>query len=201
MALSLRLSWLPRWRDRRQGQRYKQYLLEGNVLVRSAPLLPHLERLPLQVQAAMGGEALPLSAALDTSPRIRLISPPSSGRRLVIRQLCLQWAQGHTLAHNRVPLLLNLQPTIPPLDLICRELALLGFEHDPLVVKRMLAAGMWLVLIEGWEELPATDQLRWQEWCNGVAARYPMLALVVVTGPLAEPWAMFEDWNITGWDG
>ncbi len=200
---SSRITWLPRWRDRRQGRRYRTYLLEGNVLVRSQPLLPHLERLPLLVEPDSADMALPLHEALLHTPHIRLVGAPSSGRRLALRQLCLRWAQGEPLPQNGIPLLYQIpaaaDPHTKPLDYLCHELASLGFEHDGLVVKRMLAAGMWLLLIEGLDRLEPQARTVWQRWLQQSVIRYPALSIVVADTPTVEPWPMFSDWRLVGW--
>ncbi len=205
MALTQsRLPFLPRLREHRDVRRYRQYLLEGNVLARSAPLLPHLERLPIMVQPVAGGPALALLVALEMSPRIRLVSPPSSGRALIMRQLCLQWAHGIALPQARLPFLYHLcanePPTTPPFEIIRRELSGLGFEHNELMIKRSLAAGMWLFLLEGLDELDAEHQKVWAQWLTSCSERYPALATVVSTGPLGQQWTYFDDWQIVGWD-
>jgi hypothetical protein len=205
MALNQsRLPFLPRLREHRDVRRYRQHLLEGNVLARSAPLLPHLDRLPLMVQPAAGGPAMSLLAALELSPRIRLVSLPSSGRSLILRQLCLQWAHGIALPQVRLPFLYHLPanepPTTPPFEIIRREFSLLGFEHNELMIKRGLAAGMWLFLLEGWDQMDAEHQTVWARWLTACAERYPALATVVSTGPLGQQWTYFDDWQIVGWE-
>ncbi len=205
MALTQpRLPFLPRLREHRDVRRYRQHLLEGNVLARAATLLPHLQRLPITVQPAAGGPAVSLLVALELSPRIRLISGPSSGRALIMRQLCLQWAHGIALPQTRLPFLYHLPanepPTTPPFDIIQRELSGLGFEHNELMIKRSLAAGMWLFLLEGWDELDREHQQIWARWLTACSERYPALATVVSTGPLAPQWTYFDDWEIVGWD-
>lgn len=204
MALTQsRLPFLPRFRDHRDVRRYRQHLLENNVLTRSAPLLPHLERLPILVQPASGGAAVTLLSALEESPRMRIVSLPSTWRSLVLRQLCLQWAHGQGLTQARLPFLYHLPahepPTTPPLKLLHREFQALGFNHDELMIKRGLAAGLWLLLLEGWDELNLERQKSWTHWLTSCAERYPALATVVVTGPIDQGWAYFEDWNIVKW--
>jgi hypothetical protein len=204
MALtSSRLPFLPRVREGRHLRRYRQYLLEANVLAHSAPLLAHLDRLPLAVQPLAGGGAAPLIDAVQHAPRIRLVSPPSPSRELILRQLCLRWAQGQPIQQS-FPVLYHLdgahdrQPT--PIQIIQREFARLGFEHDELTIKRGLAAGLWLFLLDGWDGLCADQQARWSTWLKTCAERYPAMACVIVTGPLAAPWPAFEDWAVADWD-
>ena len=206
MALTQsRFPFLPRFRDYRDTRRYRQHLLEDNVLTRSAPLLPHLERVPLLVRPAGGGEAVALLTALESSPRIRLVSPPSSGRSLILRQLCLSWARGAGLPQARLPFLYHLPanepPSTPPFAIIRREFGDLGFEQDELMIKRGLAAGLWLFLLEGWDELDSQHQAVWMGWLTACAERYPALATVVTTGPVAQRWLHFDDWLLVGWDG
>ena len=200
MALtSSRLPFLPRVREGRYLRRYRQYLLEENVLTRSAPLLPHLERLPLLVQPIAGGEAVSLAEALKNSPKIRLVSAASTMRDLISRQLCLHWAQGKQIS-QAFPLLYRLaavqSSNITPLHLLQREFQTRGFDHDELTIKRGLAAGLWLFLLEGWDELAPDQQSAWATWLQTCADRYPALAAVVVTGPMEQSWPAFEDWVV-----
>lgn len=200
MALtSSRLPFLPRVREGRYLRRYRQYLLEHNVLTRSAPLLPHLERLPLLVQPAGGGESVALAEAIKTSPKIRLVSAAATARDLISRQLCLHWAQGQPIS-QAFPVLYHLPITnsthVTPITLLQREFQTLGFDHDELTIKRGLAAGLWLFLLEGWDELAPDHQSAWATWLQTCADRYPALAAVVVTGPMQQSWPAFEDWVV-----
>ncbi|HYF62957.1 MAG TPA: hypothetical protein VD886_09110 [Herpetosiphonaceae bacterium] len=202
MALtSSRLPFLPRVREGRHLRRYRQYLLEDNILAHSAPLLAHLDRLPLRVQPQAGGAAVPLIEAAQLAPRIRLVSPPSPGRELILRQLCLRWAQGQPIQQT-FPVLYNLHAdcdqSVMPLQIIQREFARLGFEHDDLTLKRGIAAGLWLFLLDGWDTLGCEAQARWAGWLKTCADRYPAMACVVVTGP-QPAWPGFEDWAVADW--
>jgi hypothetical protein len=103
----------PRLREQKHLRRYRQQLLERNLLTRSTPLLAHLERLPLTVQPARQeppGARLPLAQALAQAPRIRIVSQVRAERSLIVRQLCLHWAQEQGPLAQLVPLLINLAP-------------------------------------------------------------------------------------------
>ena len=205
MALSSRLNWLPRWRDRRQSRRYRSYFIDGNVLVHSTVLLPHLEQLELRVRRCDGsGDMVSLHEAVHETPRLRLVGSHMSGKRLALRQLCLQWVQGDNLPQDSMPLLhtFEAEPTVgsTPLNLLCHELASLGFVYEPLLVKRTLAAGMWTVMLEGWERLGGEWQANWQVWCEECVTRYPALTMIVAVPPQTPAWPQFTDWELCEWE-
>ncbi|WP_110513096.1 NACHT domain-containing protein [Herpetosiphon llansteffanensis] len=204
MALAtFRLNFLPRLRDGRQIRRYRHHLLEGEALVGSQPLLPHLQRLPLQFQQVEGGPAMPLRDALRETPRLALIEPGS--RSLAMRQLCLQWARGAQLPTAYVPLFYRVQQTadhsIQPLQLLHQQMEQLGFAINELVVKRGLAAGVWLLLIEGWDQLKPNQQQRWSAWIGTWLERYPALSMMLATSKPQTIPDQFALWHSVQWRG
>ncbi|MFD3162905.1 NACHT domain-containing protein [Herpetosiphon sp. NSE202] len=204
MALAtFRLNFLPRLRDGRQIRRYRHHLLEGEALVGSQPLLPHLQRLPLQFQQVEGGPSMTLRDALRETPRLALIEPGS--RSLAMRQLCLQWARGAQLPTAYVPLLYRVQQaanhSIQPLQLLHQQMEQLGFAINELVVKRGLAAGVWLLLIEGWDQLKPNEQQRWSTWISAWLERYPALSMMLATSKPQTIPNQFALWHSVQWRG
>ncbi|MCA0352140.1 MAG: hypothetical protein LCH85_09105 [Chloroflexi bacterium] len=202
MALAtFRLNFLPRLRDGRQIRRYRHHLLEGESLVGSQPLLPHLQRLPLQFQQVEGGPSMTLRDALRETPRLALIEPGS--RSLAMRQLCLQWARGAQLPTAYLPLLYQVQQPLSrltqPLHLLHQEIEKLGFAMTELAVKRGLAAGLWLLLIEGWDQLNQSDQQRWSNWVSSWLERYPALSMMLSTSKPQTIPHQFALWHSVQW--
>ncbi|HEY1016146.1 MAG TPA: hypothetical protein VGE07_25785 [Herpetosiphonaceae bacterium] len=203
MALSplQRLFW-PRLREQQHLRRYRQHLLERNVLTRSTPLLSHLDRLPLTLRpAGRDAERHSLAQALHSVHRIRIVNPLYGGRSLVLRQFCLHWAQERAQLDQCVPLLVDAAPGQgAPADVLLERLGEYGFDADILQLRRGLAGGQLVLLLDSWEALSAHEQAAWRDWLVGNAERYPAFTAVVITGPGSEPWPLFEDWLIDGWE-
>ena len=200
MALTtFRLTFLPRLRDGRQVRRYRQYMLESNTLAPSTLLLKHLERLPLQVSPAKGGDMQTLRAALAINSQIRLIVRESSEGLLALKQLCLQWAYGMEIEHTYFPLLISLPQVSDhdtPMMLLRNECDRLGFESDDLSLKRGLAAGIWLFLLDGWDDLDEPQKQKWSFWIEGCIQRFPAVCVVLPTVKTTPILNDFEPWKL-----
>lgn len=183
--------------EQRYVRRYREQLLHQNILAHSTPLLPHLERLPLLMYSAQHPEPLSLAEALRLSPRIRLVSDAHTAQTLILRQFCLHWAKNQALVQRIVPLLTRVPTTeVPPEAVLRRTLQTFGFPADLLMLRRGLATGVWLLLLEGWSELAAERHDVWRDWVLTMGDRYPALSVVVATGPISEAWPDFDDWLV-----
>lgn len=190
---------LPRLWSNHHLRRYRRQICGVWEISLYARCLPGLARLPLPLRPA-GSErsGFSLAEALEQQCRLRIINVAGTGRSLALRQVLLLWAQGLLDLGERVPLLISLPGASPePNEALAATLAGAGFDYSPTAVGRSLTAGEFVLLLDGWDELPAPLQQQWRQWLSSIARRFPKIPICLVTGPSDSlEWEQFEPWEM-----
>lgn len=168
--------------SQRQINRYRQRLSHGGRL---SPETDLRQAFLLLMRDAGASGSLKLEDLVCTDiPRLCIVSPPCAERSLLFRLLCLRWAYGDLPNLKRVPLLLPLpQLGGAPEQAVAMAMGRAGFHASLMAVRRGLAAGQWLLLVDGWDALAQPRQEEWSKWLLQVLHCYPALAVIVAAGP------------------
>ncbi len=125
---------------------------------------PALRLLPALLSVPLPFEPRPAYAStlLSAGQWVQLAGPPGSGRSLALIQLAGQWLQSSRTAPVLiVPLALIDRPEQSPPELLSQVLGQHHLDAD-LAIPTSTTSEL-LLLIDGWEELPAARREVWQE--------------------------------------
>lgn len=125
---------------------------------------PALRLMPALLSVPLPFEPRPAYAStlLSAGPWVQLAGPPGSGRSLALIQLAWQWLQSSRTAPVLiVPLALLDRPEQSPRELLSQVLG--QYHLDAALAIPTSTTGELLLLIDGWEELPAARREVWQE--------------------------------------
>ncbi|MEN9937833.1 MAG: hypothetical protein RLZZ387_4412 [Chloroflexota bacterium] len=192
-----------RFRQQRDLTTYRQQLTAAIGRTPAIRALPELLNLPIPIVDSTGA-LTPPRVALGDHAHLAISGPPGSGRLLVMQQLALYYTRQHGPA-GLVPVLLELQQfddgVTAPEQLVEEHVRALHQEHLPtptsLIPWRGRAAhhqmsypdlAPWLLLVHGWEQLPANRRAAWRQALVEMAARGAALHLVVALPGEEAPW-------------
>jgi hypothetical protein len=181
--------------DQRKVSRYRRRILDGRIIQLKAAA----EDGPLALVLGNAPEhAYPLQELLADTPRIRITSPRVPERTQLLVQICQQWAGEELVLGLAKPLLITLpEARRTPEQAIADAMDEAGFPDDLMSVRRSLASGHWLLLLDGWDRLPAAAREQWRDWLVETVERYPGLPVVVATGPDDQArWNGLQGWEL-----
>jgi hypothetical protein len=186
--------------DQRHVSRYRRRILEGRIV----QLAPVTEDVPLALAACNAPErTYPLQELLLDIPRIRITSPRAPERTQLLVQICREWASEELQLGLAKPLMITLpEARRTPEQAIADAMDDAGFPDDLMSVRRSLASGHWLLLLDGWDRLPAAAREQWRDWLVETVERYPGLPVVVATGPDDQArWNGLHGWELAQYAG
>lgn len=144
------------------------------------------------------GDTAPLHFAFPLAGRRRLIlqGEPGIGKTTTVQWLAVQAASagersGEPAGPDRLlPFFVRLRDwsrsrSEPTHRLVDLATAWLGMDLSSQLVHQNLARGSALVLVDGLDELPATDRFEAWDWLGALAAQFPAAGMVVTTRPTA----------------
>ncbi|MFH8978424.1 NACHT domain-containing protein [Streptomyces sp. NPDC017890] len=199
----------PDARDTAFERRYLSYVAErhNHLTIYGIDLRDSPDRWPLEVaylsleatadrepdpdagpgENASSGRTRRMSAdeTLDREPRVLLRGDAGSGKTTLVQWLAVTAAREGT----RIPYVLPLRTLIRVASLPVPA-AFLGAAGCPLAppdgwAERVLNAGRALVLVDGLDEIPATDRQATREWLRGLILTYPGNRWLLTTRPTA----------------
>lgn len=165
-------------------------------------IVPLVQDYP-QVAGVYGLPGTDISHVLKEVPGLALLGTPGSGRSVALALIAIVAARqsredeaGGLAGELRIPVLfhladvdlsLELEPSeVDPADLltaaVLKRMTGGGARSAPGVVPPAMAAGLCLVLVDGWDELPATQRNRTLAWLKALIRTYPENKYVVACG-------------------